>query len=156
NEPLWRRIADGPSAPTRRVAGAGDPEAPGCPAGGSIADPACQGPYPDLGNNFNGDQFPQGGWVARPTWDGIITPSLSADGRTVAFLGGTPTGPTHAANAGYDLFVADMRPGLARRAALRRLTQDLGGAPLTDLALSADGRRIAFATVRTTFALSPP
>jgi Tol biopolymer transport system component len=156
NEPLWRRIADGPSAPTRRVAGAGDPEAPGCPAGGSIAVPACQGPFPDLGNNFNGNEYAQGGWVSIPTWDGIVTPSLSADGRTVAFLGAPPVGPTHAPSAGYDLFVADMRPGPSRRAAVRRLTQDLSGAPLTDLALSADGRRIAFATMRTTFALSPP
>ena len=155
NEPLWRRIADGPSVPTRRVAGAGDPEAPGCPAGGSMADAACQGPYPNIGDNANAEQGAQGGWV--PTPGALLAlPSLSADGRTVAFLGSPPIPPQNTITANVDLFVADMDAGLARRAAVRRLTQDFGGATLSDLALSADGRRIAFATVRTTFALAPP
>jgi hypothetical protein len=155
NEPLWRRIADGPSAPTRRVAGAGDPEAPGCPPGGSIALAACQGPYPNLGDNANPELGAQGGWVPTPSAL-LALPSLSADGRTVAFLGSPPIPPQNATTADVDLFVADMGAELPRRAAVRRLTQDLGGETLSDLALSADGRRIAFATVRTTFALTPP
>jgi hypothetical protein len=48
DEPLWRRIADGPAAPTRRMVGGGDPLAPGCPPAGTIEVAACRGPYPEL------------------------------------------------------------------------------------------------------------
>jgi hypothetical protein len=158
NEPLWRRIADGPGAPTRRVAGAGDPEAPGCPAGGTMADPDCRGPYPDLPAASPTDDL-QGGWLARPSTSAAL-PALSADGRTVAFAGGPPTPPRFAATVVSDLFVSDMRAGLARRQAVRRLTQELDTVDprlgVSDLAIAPDGRRIAFATGRVTFPLAPP
>ncbi|HWI71787.1 MAG TPA: hypothetical protein VNT55_07515 [Baekduia sp.] len=156
NEPLWRRIADGPSAPTRRVAGPADPDAPGCPVDGTFADPNCQGPYPTLSTADPLLQV-QGGWVRRPVTGGLTTPSLSADGRTVAFLGGPLLLPAlQPSGSEDDLFVADMRAGITRRAAVRRLTQDPGAGIVSDVAVSPDGRRIAFATARTTFALSPP
>ncbi len=153
NEPLWRRIGDGPQAPTRRVAGAGDPEAPGCPPGATMEDAACQGPYPRL-NIANPEQGVQGGWLPGVSDASLL--ALSADGRTVAFLGAPPLPPFYSPNGNPDLFVADMRSGLARRDAVRRLTQDLNGRGLIDVALSPDGRRIAFGTDRNTFALSPP
>ena len=157
NEPLWRRIADGPGAVTRRVAGAADPEAPGCPPDGTMDDAACRGPYPDLGLNSNPSSVLQGGWLTRPT-DVLALPSLSADGRTVAFLGGPPIPPGRGPNESDDLFVADMREGLARRAAVRRLTVQPtsdANADVSDLAIAPDGRRIAFATNRVAFAQSP-
>jgi hypothetical protein len=146
NEPLWRRIADGPAAPIRRVAGAGDPEAPGCQPGGTMADVACQGPYPQL-NAADPFLGVTGGWLTGISDASLI--ALSADGRTVAFLGSPPGGSV-------DLFVADMRPERARRDAVRRLTEDLGGRNLIDIALAPDGRRVAFGTDRNAFALSPP
>ena len=55
-EPLWRRIGEGPQAPTRRVTGGSDPANPLCAASGetelakppTLADP-CQGPFDTLG-----------------------------------------------------------------------------------------------------------
>ncbi len=163
NEPLWRRVADGPVAPIRRVAGAGDPEAPGCPPGGTIENPACAGPYPDLGANAESSAGLQGGWLIRPV-DVLAMPSLSADGRTVAFLGGPPFAPDSTSDESADVFVADMRGGLARRDAVRRLTSSPASSErphgdatelVSDLALSPDGRRVAFATSRLVFAGSP-
>jgi hypothetical protein len=159
DEPLWRRIAGGPGAPTRRVAGAADPDAPGCPPGGTIAIAACQGPYPNLGANSNPSQGTQGGWLARPG-DTDALPALSADGRTVAFVGGPPLPPKNQYMVVTDLFVADMRDGLPRRDGVTRLTQELDTADTTksvgDLAIAPDGRRIAFSTARIEFSLAPP
>ena len=50
-EPLWRRIADGPAAPVRRITGGSDPANPACAASGettlpgtAVASDPCQGP----------------------------------------------------------------------------------------------------------------
>jgi Tol biopolymer transport system component len=167
DEPLWRRIADGPTAPTRRVLGGGDPLAPGCPPGGTLQDPPCQGPFPGIGqrpsanSSFNGEWQ---GWLGSIGVDGI--PQLSADGRTVALVGN----PEEVS----DLFLVDMHAGLSRDQALRQLTRGTLVDPLDpentinkepyvrvnghifDLAISADGRRIALATARQRFPLAPP
>lgn len=163
NEPLWRRIADGPGAPTRRVAGAADPEAPGCPAGGSFAETACQGPYPQLGLNGDGSFGTQAGWLALPKAESA-QPQLSADGLTVAFLGDPPS-----EQFGFvevpDAFVADMRPGVSRKQAVRRLTlwqlrsagdKFEGRFGDYEIGISADGDRVAFAAARNEFPLTPP
>jgi Tol biopolymer transport system component len=163
DEPLWRRVADGPTAPTRRVVGGGDPLATGCPPGGTLADPVCQGPFPriaaksDLLNSATG-------WLGAPRIDGV--PQLSADGRTVALLGN----PTEASN----VFLVDMDAGLDRRRAVTQLTRQVPVNPadeasvvnrepfvplnghVFDLAISPDGRRIALATARQQFPLAPP
>ncbi|MGV1048313.1 MAG: hypothetical protein ACOYD4_07305 [Solirubrobacterales bacterium] len=144
DEPLWRRIADGPGAPTRRIVGG-----PGAP-------------FPVLTNKnelVNGAQ----GWLGANV-DGV--PRLSADGRTVALIGN----PTEATN----LFLVDMSAGLARGQAIRQLTRETVVFPtepyrelnaeayvplnghIYDLALSPDGRRIAFASARQRYPLSPP
>lgn len=162
DEPLWRRVADGPAAPTRRIVGGGDPLAPDCPEGGGLADPACQGPFPGIATK-NSDLNGAMGWLGVAV-DGV--PQLSADGQTVALLGN----PTEATN----LFLVDMSGGSSRNQAVRQLTREIAvssidpagtinvepyvplNGHLFDAAISADGRRIAFATARQQFPLAPP
>jgi Tol biopolymer transport system component len=165
-EPLWRRIADGPQALTRRVTGGSDPANAACPPGGTLSQPPtlanpCQGPFEPLQES---GRF------------GIFTlssaeqlPQLSADGRTVAFLAnardiasGEQFG--QAAVASDDLYIVDMHDGLTRQQALRRLTEiasangsDVGRvAPIVDFGVSPDGSEVAFSTLRTTFPLGSP
>lgn len=165
DEPLWRRIADGPGAPTRRIVGGGDPLAPGCPAGGTLADPTCQGPF--LGMTSKDENLNPGstGWLGAQRIDG--TPQLSADGRTVALIGN----PSEATN----VFLIDMSAGLSRRQAVHQLTREIPVNPnnqpkrginvepnlplngdVFDLAISPNGERIAFSTARQQFPLAPP
>lgn len=166
-EPLWRRVADGPLAPTRRVVGGGDPLAPGCPGtAGTSAIPACRGPFATLLDG-NTDYHSATGWLKRAGVAGV--PRLSADGRLVATIGD----PTEAANA----FLVDMSPSLSRLQAVRQLTAQVRVNPeeeflyvgtseypqyiplnahLIDLSISADGRRLAFVTPRQRFPLAPP
>jgi hypothetical protein len=165
-EPLWRRVAEGPGAPIRRVTGGGDPENPACAVSGegtpvfppSLADP-CQGP-------FNTTIEIGGVWslgVGRAD-----VPRLSADGRIVAFASNAPevaTGETgNTTNFSDDLYVVDMADGLTRAEALRRLTVVAGGSasepqrvgPIADLGISPDGSEVAFSTERTIFPLGSP
>jgi hypothetical protein len=166
-EPLWRRIADGPAAPVRRITGGSDPENPACAASGetslsgeaSAKDP-CQGPFATLklGN--------PGTWTGAGVGNSI--PQLSADGYTVAFLSDAPLVALGSGfgieNAPPDLFAANMHPGLTRVQALRPLTELASGEPsdlatdaqLIDLGISADGTKVAFTTKRTVFPLGAP
>jgi hypothetical protein len=165
-EPLWRRIADGPLAPTRRIIGGGDPLAPGCPGtAGTLAESACRGPFPTIATKSDLLNVTTG-WLGVPGHvpiDGV--PQLSADGYTAALIGN----PTEATN----VFVVDMHAGLSRTQAVRQLTAQipLGGdesgqinsakyVPINghvyDLAISADGRQIVLATGRERFPLAPP
>jgi hypothetical protein len=165
-EPLWRRVADGPQVPTRRIVGGGDPLAPGCPGtAGTLAEPACRGPFPAIATKSDLINFTTGwlGVAGIAPIDGV--PQLSADGRTVALIGN----PTEATN----VFLVDMGEGLSRVQAVRQLTSQipLGGdesgqinsgkyipvnGHIYDLAISADGRQIALATARQRFPLAPP
>jgi WD40-like Beta Propeller Repeat len=173
-EPLWRRIADGPGAPTRRVL-AGDEQS--CP-------PTCPG-----GLDLSWDEFldtaiyagkgpATGSYIsdAESGFTGIsaVTPQLSQDGSRVAILSTQPSyeqlpdfggqkdlreqAPT--ANA----FVVNMTPDLTAEQAITRLTEwgspdfsdsNLDG-PIGQIAISADGTRVAFTTERVTFPLAPP
>jgi hypothetical protein len=166
-EPLWRRIADGPLAPTRRITGGSDPENPACAASGeqaigqeaSATDP-CQGPFatyaepstPGVGVGHLGD----------------FVPCLSADGYAAAFLATAPLvsfgsdfGNTENQS---NLYIADMHPGLTRDQALRALTEPASGlssdlatnAPVIDVGISADASKVAFTTMRTVFPLGTP
>lgn len=163
DEPLWRRIADGPLAPTRRIIGGGDPLAPGCPPGGTLAITACRGPFPELASATRGGLEDHLGWVTINGYD--ATPQLSADGWMVALLGDPPFSTTN-------VFVADMHEGLSRVQALRQLTREVP-VPLTydpgeksqytptsgeiyGIGISPDGSHIAFTTQREQFPLAPP
>jgi hypothetical protein len=166
SEPLWRRIAAGPEAPTRRVTGGYDPANPACIASGekvlpltpSASDP-CQGPFATT------NQY--GIWTGG---EGDTVPRLSADGYTVAFIANAPLvtlgndfGAEKATRHG-DLYVADMHEGLTRVQALTPLTELASGnetdaatnAPIEDFAISPDGLQVAFATRRIVFPLGSP
>lgn len=147
---LWRRIADGPSAPTRRITGLADPDDPACAPGSStffdqISTGPCYGPLTDQEAN-------------RTSISGQL-PALSGDGRTVAFLTGAGPRPNASTGPGLDLFLTQMDSGLTRKAATVELTRDTVGtdaataSPLGSVAMSADGRHLAVTTVRTRFVL---
>jgi hypothetical protein len=163
-EPLWREVPAAPAlSPTRRIIGGGDPLAPGCQGGSTEG--ACQGPFPDLVDDHQHEQRVDSegqGW-------GVSLPQLSADGSEVAVIGSP--------EADGDLFVVDMAPGLSRVQAVHRLTkwtnplpsgadgtEDLfeepkylvSTGPIRQCAISPDGTRIAFTTLRQNFPLSPP
>jgi Tol biopolymer transport system component len=167
-EPLWRRIADGPSAPTRRITGGDDPL--GC--GGGCPGPldtffntnvGLSGPGPEFGTYVAFDS-------ALPPPD-AVTPRLSADGQEVALLSTQPsTGhdPANPQGAIFDLsanlMVVNMASGLSRVQAFTPVTEwadDNFHNPATtgtigDLAISPDGTRVAFTTERVVFPQSPP
>ncbi|HST55761.1 MAG TPA: hypothetical protein VLJ42_07685 [Solirubrobacteraceae bacterium] len=178
-EPLWRRIDDGPTAPTRRILGGDDPQAPGCP-------PACRGPLDlawnpvatgqQVGSTLSlfGSIIGVGGSSSVPFTDLLDawTPQLSADGERVAVLSSAPSygaepdfglGGIQAAG-NTNLFVVSMQPGLSRAQALTRVTDwasiDFRNAALAggidDLAIAPDGSRVAFVTQRVAFPLAPP
>lgn len=179
DEPLWRRIADGAAAPTRRVLGGDDPVGP-CPGG-------CPGPL-DLQTelldaNSGADTGPEHGSLVDLTGLPPITtpgtlptiatatPALSADGRTVAvlstafFVGHKPTGSGIGNTLPTNLFLVSMAPGLSRAQALTPVTalantsgfgNDDQDGPITAAAISPQGDELAFVTDRGLFPLSPP
>jgi hypothetical protein len=150
---FWRRIAEGAAATTRRITGAVDLDDPACPPDVTvIEDPTITGPcYGPL--IFREDalfDFP-----AEP-------PVLSADGYKVSFLVARALRPSNQQGNAADLFFTDMSPGLSRKASTVELTRDIGSfdpvasGHLTSLSMTADGRYIAFTTVRTEFVLPSP
>jgi hypothetical protein len=167
SEPLWRRVADGPGAPIRRITGGGDPANPACaasheavlPSSPSLADP-CQGPF------SSSQEGRTAGIFAGNIGDDV--PRLSADGYSVVFLANSPLASIGQVFGGEepqsDLYLADMHEPLTRVQALRSLTelasadqQDLSeNGPIEDLAISPDGMHVAFATKRTQFPLGSP
>ncbi len=167
-EPLWRRIGDGPGAPTRRVTGGSDPESPECvahpegqlPATPSPGDP-CQGPFATQ------DTGGIGIWNNREQADPV--PRLSADGNDVAFLAAAPLLSevggfgAGAGDLNTDAYWVDMSQP-THTAALRQLTELASGeqnriatnGPIEDIAISPDGSQVAFTTRRTVFPLGTP
>lgn len=149
---LWRRWAEA-GARTRRITGVSDLDDPGCPNNAALAnDPTatgpCYGPLTDVeqgGNNI----------AAR-------APAMSGDGYRVAFLSGATPRPSGDGIAGLDLFLTEMRPGVSRKAGTRQLTTDTSGGAargngdIDSVAMSTDGRRLAFTTTRSAFLLPRP
>jgi hypothetical protein len=151
---LWQRAADGPTAPTRRITGAVDLDDPACsPDTIVIPNPTQTGPcYGPLVNSESTTQANISGKV----------PTLSADGWTVAFVTAPSLRPVDQGQH-LDLFLTDMHNGVSRKAGTVELTRegtDPGDASassdIEDAAMSADGNRIAFTTVRTRFVLPSP
>ena len=147
---LWRRVADGPGAPTRRITGIADPDDPACPAGATVAfDQTSTGPcFGPLAEQES----------IRANISGLL-PALSGDGRRVAFLTGTGPRPNASTGPGLDLYLTDMSPGVTRKAGTAELTREgsvgdaATGSPIGGLAMSSDGRFVALTTVRTRFVL---
>ena len=85
---------------------------------------------------------------------------MSADGRHVAFLTGPGPRPDPTVAAGQlDVYVTDMSQGVTRKAGTTELTREASGVndlPVESVSISGDGRRIAFGTARTVFALPTP
>lgn len=151
---LWRRVADGPNAPTRRITGQVDVDDPGCLQGaGIVPDATATGPcYGPLTG-------PEG--VAPSNIAGKL-PALSADGRRLVFLVGAGPRPNNSTGQNQDLYVTDMSAGLTRKASTLELTRDSStGTSETDsaidgIALSANGRFAAITTPRIQFLLPSP
>jgi len=147
---LWRRVADGPDAPTRRITGIADPDDLACPPDAETffaqtATGPCFGPLTSQ-EATRADISSQ-------------APALSGDGYTVAFLTGEGPRPNAATGPGLDLFMTEMTPGLTRKQATVELTRETvgnqtdTGPPLSSVSMSSDGRYLAVTTVRTRFAL---
>lgn len=167
-EPLWRRIAGGEEAPTRRVTGGSDPTNSACvasgettlPAANSLSDP-CQGPFLTTGT--------YGPWTHLDAVESAV-PRLSRDGYTVAFIAQAPL-VSFGSDFGVaqedrnsDIYIANMEEGLSRVQALTPLTELASGnegvlatnASIIDFGISPDGHQIAFSTMRTQFVLGSP
>lgn len=147
---LWRRVADGPTAPARRITGLADPDDPACLPGtfsifNQTSTGPCYGPLTD----------PE----AIRTSIASLLPALSGDGMTVAFLTGAGPRPNANTGTGLDLFVAEMAPEVSRKQATVELTRDPANfdpatsSPISSVAMSAGGRFLALTTVRTDFVL---
>jgi WD40-like Beta Propeller Repeat len=168
-EPLWRRIAGGPSEPTRRVTGGADVEDPECeahpearlPGTPSTSDP-CQGPFATQ------DSGGLGTYNAKESEVEAI-PRLSANGDEVAFVSSAKLTSQAAGIAigafeyDTDAYREDMTAP-SRKAGLAQVTQfassDSNGistnANVTGVAISPDGEQVAFTTRRTVFPLAAP
>jgi hypothetical protein len=149
---LWRRWSE-PEARTRRITGIADPEDPECkPGEGVTKNPLATGPcYGPL-------------TYQEASQTGISTqaPVLSGNGELVAFLSGSALRPNILKADDLDLFLTSMEPKITRKAGTRELTlavngaQGNGNAPITSLALSADGTHLIFVTQRSAFVLPEP
>jgi WD40-like Beta Propeller Repeat len=151
---VWRRIADGPAAPTLRITGEVDPLRADCPPGtpvtSSFAPPSgCDGPLNVFLAGVNGSNFSH--------------LALSGDGREVALLSSAPLAGSLSSDV--EAYRVDMHPGLTRDQATAALTQaggtSQGAIPpregdIVSDAISADGTTIALATRRTRFDLQSP
>jgi Tol biopolymer transport system component len=147
-ELLWRRVADGPGAETRRLlAGAG--------LGFFFNNPSPR-PNPVEAGSFLGTVNPV-----------FIAPALSADGRTVAAVASAPSaaaqpGLVEIAKANgigtyntdaYAIHVDDNPASTPAVTALTEITSYAAQPPMIedvkDVAISSDGTRVAFDTART-------
>jgi hypothetical protein len=147
---LWRRVGDGPAAPTRRITGLADPDDPACPTASftnfdQASTGPCFGPLTDQEAN-------------RTSIAGQL-PALSGDGNTVAFLTGAGPRPLAFTGPGLDLYVTEMDAGLTRKEATVELTRDTVGtdtataSPIGGVTMSSGGRYLTITTVRTSFVL---
>jgi Tol biopolymer transport system component len=148
---LWRRLADGPTAPTRRVTGGVDPDDPDCPQPWTIQ-PSQTALGPCYGPLTQAEGIAPSDITAR-------RPVVSADGRRVAFLTSANLRPNLAAGNFLDVYVTDMPEGVSRKQGTIELTRDpsgndvVSGSPITGIALSGDGRWLVLVTNRIKFQL---
>ena len=173
-EPLWRRIAHGEEAPTRKVTGGADPESAACQASGEQALPIaattgdpCQGPF-ETGSRTRSPRTRPFGPANRKTTlfrssAATGTPSPSWRRRRCS------VSPARAAvTATCSLRIS--HPGLTRTQALEPLTRFASlsetaiatNSAITDIAISPNASaaghtgQVAFTTMRTVFPLGSP
>jgi Tol biopolymer transport system component len=77
--------------------------------------------------------------------DHVVAPSISADGRFVAFSSWASTLVPGDSNGTYDVFVRDRRSGVTQRVSVCPAGVQANGHS-NGAAISADGRHIAFAS----------
>lgn len=144
---LWRDLA-APAPVTRRVAGTGDLNDPACdPSQPFDADDAASGPC--------AGPFVAGGEAGGE--NRTLAPlSISGDGRLLLFRTDAfprPRDPT--LDRAGSVYLADMSPGVSRKAGVRRILSIPGtnanGLSLEEPLLSRDGRRVAFLSNATVF-----
>jgi hypothetical protein len=153
-EPLWRRVADGPSAVTRRLLNE---------AGLSFYTHEEQ----EAGNTV------ESGSLYFGTNEFFVAPALSADGSSVATISNAPTAPNeasykflnrtsgrHLPPEAYVIHV-DRNPAIPPQVTPLTATPNFNLANLSyqfvwDVAISPGGSRVAFDTPTTSFALAPP
>lgn len=146
---LYRRLDGGPLAPTRRITGAVDLDDPACsPLTTVFDDPFLTGPC----------YGPLAGFESAEGSIASTVPSLSADGRKVAFVTSVAPRATIPTGSSADLYVTDMSPGVSRKAGTTELTREAlriaeSGDPIDGFSLSADGRWLAVTTFRRAFTL---
>jgi hypothetical protein len=153
-EPLWRRVADGPTATTKRL----------------LSDAGLEFGY--FGTYLESTERVRAGSLVSnsPVYHlEFIPPALSADGQVVATLANAPTPASagsaqvssHPAELNSDVYVVHIDDTPAAPV-VTRLTNTpaynvsepaLGN--VKDVAISPDGTRVAFDTTRTIFAASP-
>lgn len=154
---MWRRIADGPISPTRRVTGAVDLDAPGCVASNGSTDIGDNAPA--VGESADACLGP----LAQKEWDthyciSLAPPGLDYSGRKVAYVTCAelrhpgpreepydpdgdegPLPPVYPdylplTTYGDDAFITDMTPGVTKVAGTRELTHSAGNVNAADLA----------------------
>lgn len=142
---LWRDL-DRITAPSRRVAGAADPEDPACDPGSYAPSNTATGPcYGPFVTNEGADQRPAG---ETATTSSLALQGVSADGRRVLFASSAYQRP-------YDVsrfrpstaYVADMRAGVPRRTGVTVAWSNPfvnGRQPAQNGRLAADGRHATF------------
>jgi Tol biopolymer transport system component len=147
---LWRRVADGPAAPTRRITGVADPDDPGCPPGTTVefdqtSTGPCYGPLTE-------PEFLRASITS-------LLPAISGDGWRLAFLTGSGPRPNANTQPGLDLYLTDMSPGLTRKQSTVELTREgtltdpRASSPIESVTMSTDGRRLALTSSRIDFVL---
>lgn len=145
---LHKRIADGVGAPARRITGIVDLDDPGCAAGSSVnTDPNATGPcYGPLTTTDSGGSAISGRQIA-----------ISGDGSQVWYLTPGFRRPSTFSSSTLDLFSADMRTGISRKAGALELTREgaagdaLAGGSIDGLAVTPDGKWLALSTTRVRF-----
>jgi hypothetical protein len=146
---LWRDVAAGPAAPTRRVAGVADLDDPACPAGGPfVASDTATGPcYGPFASTEAWDKSSNG-----PSTNAL---SISDDGFEVAFASNAKRRPYSPQFDRGGVYLADMRPGVSRKQGVREpvsLSQQLFNLrPFQEVLLTGDGRHLVITSKSNTF-----
>lgn len=153
-EPLWRRVADGASATTKRL----------------LSEAGLEFGYWSATGQLEPDEpLLSGSLVSQSEFLEFIPPAISADGRTVAVLANAPASASvgtaslssNPVTPNSDAYVVRVEDSSAAPVVTRLTSTPAynASAPalgdVKDLAISPDGEHVAFDTTRTNFAASP-